>query len=253
MTSIYHLSNFDIFSPEEFVIEYTKIYLGKDILKKIISNISNYNYKGYLNNKIIQVVFTFDDINKANEFLGVLETYNLEECFNKKRFYSTIQDAILITGNLSVGISSNILDSKKTHKLFTPKSCKNKVAINIPNTRLLYIHLYNINQVSKQPIFNVGEISEYASIYLTQCLTSSNFFIKSSIMEKEMYEGNRIGIFSIIGQDLYLVCDVGLHILDLIENIFSKILNTNNIHQLNKYCTDFKDKFINFQQQVLTT
>lgn len=252
MTSIYHLSNFDIFSPEECIIEYTKIYLGKDILKKIILNISNYNYKGYLNNKIIQVVFTFDDINKANEFFCILETYNLEDCFNKKRFYSTLQDAVLITGDLSVCVSSNILDDKKKYKLFTPKVYKNKVVINVPNTRLMYIYLYDIKQVSKQPIFNIGEINEYASIYLTQCLTSSNFFIKSSILEKEIYEGNRIGIFSIIGNDLYLVCDSGLYILSLIENTFRKLLNSNSISNLNKYCLDFKDEFNHFQQQLLT-
>ncbi len=73
MTSLYYLSNFDIFSPEEFVIDYTKVYVGKDMIKKIISSLTNYNYSGYLNNKIINITFTFENSDYANEFYHIIQ------------------------------------------------------------------------------------------------------------------------------------------------------------------------------------
>lgn len=250
MTSLYHLSNFDIFSPEEYIIEYTKIYLGKDIIKHIISNIYNANYKGYLNNKTIQIIFIFDNKNRAFDFFEILNTYDLNECFNNNRFYLTIQDVMLITNNLSLNIESKIINKKDT-KLFKPCISDNKVYLNIPNNKLAYIHLYNIDNEVQKSILNLGDISEYASIYLSQQLTSGNFIIKSSIIEKETFEGNRAGSFSIIDNDLYFVCDIGLHLLHIIEKAYIDILKTNNQIMLDNYCNSNKEKFNKFKNQIL--
>ncbi|BCL65860.1 hypothetical protein IOLA_228 [uncultured bacterium] len=250
MTSLYYLSNFDIFSPEEYIIEYTKIYLGKDILKQIISDISNCNYQGYLNNKTIQIVFTFENIDDAQYFFDVLNTYDLCECFNKNRFYSSIQDTMLITDNLNLKINSKILNTKNI-KFFSPKIRKNKIYLYIPNNKLAYIHLYNIESEKKNNIFNIGEIKEYATIYLSQQIASSRFFIKSSIIEKSIFEGYRIGCYSIIDNNLYFVCDIGLCLLNLVENCFIKILDINNIKQINNYCNLHHFEFNEFQNQIL--
>lgn len=162
----------------------------------------------------------------------------------------TMQEIIMIVEQQNVEMKS-IMQDNTNQKLFVPELCDNKVSINIPNNKLVYIHLYDLSQIQNNTIFNLGNLLEYSAIYLSQHITSDKLLLRSHIIEKNKFEGQRFNIFSLINNDLYLVSDAGLCLLSLIEDIFLSILNYNNLNMLEEYISKFKNQFNSFRQNVI--